>query len=842
MITPRLLMNPSRVLRLCVLPVMLCSMAFSQKPTRQELMKAEEDFYKHHPWPELMKPAGLAPPSRQPARLFTTQTHLDTASFSQYPADLTGVIVGNAQWIDYDNDGQLDIIVSGYDGSKPVTKIDHNDQGTFTDIGAAIPGIITERGIAWGDYDNDGDYDLAITGSLDSAGTMPVSKIFRNDNGTFVDINAPLMPLLGGVAKWVDYNLDGRLDLLIAGSPDRGSTFYTKLYRNDDSTFTDSGIFFPGVWSASVDWADYDNDGYPDLLLTGYGSWGVTSGIFRNEGGTDFTYVPLPFAPVNFSSVSWGDFDNDGKVDFVVSGDPPGWDNNTFTALYQNAGNDTFQLVPANLPQLNGSCVAWGDFDNDGDLDLAINGWHDDSTNVTKIFRNDGNGVFTDLGIDLPGTWWGSVAWGDFDNDGKLDLLISGGTTPQPFAAFYYGRVPWNPFAPITAIYHNNLPGMGAPPTPPSAPSAHATGNTVTFAWRSGTDEHTPQSMLTYNLRVGTSPGASDIVAPSSNLATGRLREPRVGNNYHKISRLLQLPPARYYWSVQTVNNAYAGSAFSEEQVFEPGNPPRWQLISVADTHADQHKTVLYPTAITEAYLYDQTVGYVAQPLLQNGTGYWLKFPTSDFPTVLAGGSVSSLVVPVIKGWNLIGSISSAVDVSGIASDPPGMSTSEFFGYNGGYGTVTTLESGRGYWVKASETGQLTLSSSATPAAGRIHIVPTRELPPLPPGEDVEGTPVPSGVPGEFTLKQNYPNPFNPATRIEFDLKQDALVSLTVYSMLGQKVATLADREEMKAGTNRLQFDGGSLPSGIYFYRIQASDKATGKIVFKAVRKMVLVK
>src|SRR5207253_3160431 len=142
----------------------------------------------------------------------------------------------------------LDVIVTGWDGEEPITRIYRNDGGTFTDIHAGLPGVISARGVAWGDFDNDGDYDLAITGSLDTLNAHMLSKVFRNDNGTFVDIQAPIQPVIGGVATWVDYNLDGRLDLMIAGSPDNGSTFSTKLYRNDDSTFADCGIYFPGVW------------------------------------------------------------------------------------------------------------------------------------------------------------------------------------------------------------------------------------------------------------------------------------------------------------------------------------------------------------------------------------------------------------------------------------------------------------------------------------------------------------------------------------------------------------------------------------------------------------------
>ncbi len=795
---------------------------------------AQEDFFKRHPWPRLSKqPAvGMERPSRDiPLRV--SNLHADTAEFTPYDTDLLGVIIGNAQWIDFDNDADLDIFVSGYDGSAPLSKMYRNTDGTFQETDIGIPPVITERGVAWGDYDNDGDFDLAMTGTLDSAGTMPVSKIFRNDGNTFVDINAGLQAVLGGVTTWVDYNLDGRLDLLIAGSPDRGSSFVTKLYRNDDTAFTESGIYFPGVWGASVDWGDYDNDGDPDLLLTGYGDWGMTSGLWRNDGAS-FAALSLPFEPVNFSAVSWGDFDNDGRLDFVVSGNPPGWTGlNTFTALYHSNEDGSFDLVPTTLPQLNGCGVAWGDYDNDGDLDLAINGWHDDTTNISKIFRNDGGGDFTDIGADLPGTWWGSMAWGDVDNDGRLDLLMSGGTGPQPFAAFYYNYVPWNPFYPITAVYHNNLPGANLPPSPPPNMAVHTDGDGMVFTWGAGSDDNTPVPMLSYNLRVGTSPGASDIVAPTSNLATGYRRVPEAGNTGHQTSRTLTLPPGTYFWSVQTVDNGFSGSGFTPERTTVEDIDTRWHMLSVPYDCPDWHRSVLYPASKSNAFAY-QPSSYVVRDELRNGEGYWMKFDEVENPTLSgAGPGVNAITIPVTAGWNLIGTISTVVNAADVSSDPPGMVTSQFFGYADRYFSADALQPEKAYWIKVSEGGMLTLSAGPAPVSARIRIVPGTETPPPPPGGVVSGD-TPPVVPSEYRLGQNYPNPFNPGTRMSYALPADAYVTLTVFNILGEIVATPVAGHR-PAGSYSLDFDGRGLPSGVYFYRITAG-------TFTDMKKMVLAR
>ena len=92
-------------------------------------------------------------------------------------------------------------------------------------------------------------------------------------------------------------------------------------------------------------------------------------------------------------------------------------------------------------------------------------------------------------------------------------------------------------------------------------------------------------------------------------------------------------------------------------------------------------------------------------------------------------------------------------------------------------------------------------------------------------------------VPKAFSLSQNYPNPFNPTTTIEFSIPEDAIVTLRVYNMLGQVVATLADREEFSAGENWVELDGAKLATGVYYYQINVNDGQ-----FQSVQKMILMK
>jgi len=826
------------------LVITLCFVLFSCT----DPAKAQDRSSRNLPWlPFTIKNA--VPPMKSEAALHhkirprsPQSTMIDSTTFTLYPADLTGVLCGDAVWIDYDNDGDLDILVSGMADTIPITKIYRNDNGVFTDIQANIPGMVSEHGVAWGDYDNDGDFDLAIEGNLanDSAHAVPITKIYRNDNGTFVDINAPIIQVMGGSVTWIDYDGDGRLDLLVTGAQIYGSEFASKLYHNDgDGIFSEAPISLPGVWASSVGWADFNNDGSPDLLITGYGNWGVTTALFQNncwhDTVTSFTHLSPPLQRLNSCGIAWGDYDNDGFLDLVFSGDPPTWTWNTFSTIYHNNGDGTFTDIQPGLDSVMTSAVAWGDYDNDGLLDLALSGWFDDSTNITKIYHNDGGGKFSDIHAALPGVWFGSLAWGDFDNDGRLDLLMSGGTAPQ----MYYNAHP--PFQPITQIYHNNLivASNKSPITPPTAASS-VHGNAVQFTWDQTTDDHTPLHGLTYNLRVGTSPGASDVFAPSSNVSTGYRRIPRIGSTGNHLTKTLYLPTGTYYWGVQAVDNGYAGSQFTDEKKFVIGIPQAissWYMVSVPYAHDGMTRADLFPNAISYAFSYNTS--YQLADTLEAGVGYWLKYAAGTTPEILDGTGISTLSIPVREGWNMIGSISSPVSTSSIISDPPGMTTSSFFTYNGTYQRSNTIGPGAGYWVKVNEAGTLTLSASAVVGAGTIRIVENNEAPPSPPeGNDGSKKNI---LPSAFGLEQNFPNPFNPSTSIRYLLPADSRVVLKVYNLLGQVVATLVNGLQT-AGTKEARWDAGSFSSGIYFYRMEATNVTNLHDGYLQTGKMLLLK
>src|SRR5205823_1873419 len=139
----------------------------------------------------------------------------------------------------------------------------------------------------------------------------------------------------------------------------------------------------------------------------------------------NFLDIQAGLPGVSGGAVAWGDYNGDGYLDFSLTGRTS---LGRVTRIYRNNGNGTFAGIDGNIPGLESSRLAWGDYDNDGDLDLFVTGYTG-SDYFARIYRNDGADKFTDSGItNIIAGADGAVAWADFDNDGDLDLVFAGFT------------------------------------------------------------------------------------------------------------------------------------------------------------------------------------------------------------------------------------------------------------------------------------------------------------------------------------------------------------------------------------------------------------------------------
>jgi hypothetical protein len=264
-----------------------------------------------------------------------------------------------------------------------------------------------------GDYDADGDIDIFITGSgKDSLESL----IYRNDGPSgYTELDMGFPNLLFPDASWNDFDNDGDLDIFLSGAINPGDSLIPQahLYAYDSGHYLDTQIDIDGVYTGSSAWADFDNDGDQDLFISGAqattsNGWYVytSSKLYVNEGSGIFSEANPGIKGVYNCQVDVSDYDNDMYPDILLCGelydDGGYWHRSTM--LYKNNGNNTFSQVETGLPPLRGGDVSFGDYDNDGHTDILLSGDPSTPTNLVYIYRNSGDGSFYDIGIEIIGT------------------------------------------------------------------------------------------------------------------------------------------------------------------------------------------------------------------------------------------------------------------------------------------------------------------------------------------------------------------------------------------------------------------------------------------------------
>jgi len=541
-------------------------------------------------------------------------------------------------------------------------------------------------------------------------------------------------------------------------------------------------------------WGDYDNDGYQDLVVTNYNDYCQTCTypfyLFHNNGNGSFTRVttgPIANYTGRAFGASWGDYDNDGKLDLYVC---TGWYQNNL--LFHNEGSGNFTQVTAgvivNDPGWTTAC-SWFDYDRDGWLDLfAVN----QNNNYNFLYHNNGNGTFTKITNSVlvnTQNWARGVAVGDFDNNGWPDVYINSyqGQPDQLFRnlnGIFYGANDaildhsWGSGA-VFGDYDNDG-FLDLFVTNHNSPNAlyHNSGNGTTFTRvTSGPGADTGPLSFGCVWLDYNNDGKLDLYV--SNFGSNAFLYMNLGNgNFSRVT------------SEIITNDLMYGIGNSSADINMDG---KVDLFSCNNGSGTSHPNLLYLNTCQNSgnYIGIKLKGCMPQPGYSNKSGIGARI------NVYAGG------VKYIR------------DVTG----GQGYHSESSLWQNVGIGNANTIDSIVINWPSSKIQKFTGISANQYILADECLV-----------GIQTNG----NEIPKSYYLSQNYPNPFNPNTKIKYQLPATTQVTLEIFDNLGKKILTLVNTLQ-HAGYYEVDFDGENFGSGIYFYKIMAGN-------YVETRKMLLIK
>ena len=501
---------------------------------------------------------------------------------------LPGVVYGSSKWADINEDGNLDLAITGqlYTGAS-VTKLFMNDNGLLTPVSPA-PSIQSVYGghISFADYNNDGHLDLTLSGlQIYNFAPNPATLFYVWENGIYIEDLQSAVPWLSGGSNnhdWGDYDNDGDLDLVVGGG-DYDGLNHLDIFTNNNGTLTldTSQSELVPIYPCLTNWNDIDRDGHMDLVTVGGGILDpsspsdttlFTQAYINNGSGKMIRsadhYLDLG---VTAGSIALGDYNSDGYDDIALAGK-----NNTndeiITLIIRNDNGEGF-VEHQVLQGIFFGEVDWGDYDNDGDLDLIASGLTDPDSEIAGDFGSDpvtmvyeqNSGYFSsDTTLStLDSTGISSTMWGDYDLDGDLDLFLTGRLQNRDFVAKVYDN--------LESINNaNNVPGK----IMIISNTVHQ--DSVTLGWQAPIDPgnapdplvgNTPGSGLRYLLQMGGDLNY-DLSANTHSIISGNYGVGHIGSITGTDRTIIDIPEGRYQWRVRAMDHSRAHSDWSDWDYF----------------------------------------------------------------------------------------------------------------------------------------------------------------------------------------------------------------------------------------------------------------------------------
>lgn len=523
--------------------------------------------------------------------LFTSfvnlQAQVEFPKFSNVtPSELPQIFRGNFTLGDYNNDGYLDMVTLGRaeNWAQHGILMTNSPSGfdniaDLSSLGLRVDGVYNTV-FNWIDYNNDGYLDLLYMGTTGDENSNKSEDLFfhlyknRGEKGNYkleLVNNTGLEGLFpgqegqyAGVIAVGDYDNDGYKDVLVTG--DRDGVKKVSLYKNNKGNGTfilQEGIVegknFDAVAGGGVVFADLNNDGYLDIIAHGW----------NNDVDTALSSIYLNKGDATFRKTSWssdiskagqtqkgqtivGDLNNDGYLDIITTGerkDGDQWTTNTNLYFYKSQTEGTISYEEKTGSDLGVSAIQKGggdmaDFNADGLLDFVLTG--EGQGTHTSFYINNGDHTFAKEASSISGVRSGGVVSTlDIDNDGYLDISVMGG------------------WPPTLQLWKNdgNLT-KNTKPTAPSDLKARYSAGKIIFSWTAGSDKETPEQALRYNLYIKNKEGEIVTIIPVD-ITTGKLKVSDLSTAINTTSYALHIPRGTYEWGVQTIDQAKEGSEFA---------------------------------------------------------------------------------------------------------------------------------------------------------------------------------------------------------------------------------------------------------------------------------------
>lgn len=494
---------------------------------------------------------------------------------------------------DYDNDGDLDLFYVGGQNAERmyVGLLKNTGNGQFEAV--TLPddfAAIQQASAAWMDYNNDGNLDLIVVGTPD--GTTTYTYVMKNlgaaegyafeedlDNylpGVYSEGNDNTQHMIAPV----DFDNDGWTDLVLNGNAggkwDGEHGRMTALFKNVNGVFqfdadaqkaTIGAEVFAQVNGGGVTVADLNNDGYMDILLSGYDDEALkadgeskgngASYVYMNTGKGGYTKMDMTFAAAENQGLLFAiDANNDGWMDMVEIGRDlnNGWANSA--NLYLNDKSGKFAKSETCGIQGGQTVLGLGDMNNDGFMDFAHTGWPTQS-----IAYGNGDGTFTEVGMnDVTGlnqlaARGGATSVVDLNGDNTLDIQVSGWSD---------GNGGWRDAIAFNTV-KDTLDAALAANAAPSAPKNVAVkkgADGYTITWEAATDDNTPAVALRYNIMAKASDGSVWMLVPADE-KTGKQKVAGIAPAYLTTLSYTFKGTGDYTFAVQAIDGANVGSAFA---------------------------------------------------------------------------------------------------------------------------------------------------------------------------------------------------------------------------------------------------------------------------------------